>query len=181
MEKERQDAIRYIGANYDEEQLNSLLSGEIQPNPFNEEPLIQAYIAGMKSRDEEVDKLKEDHENDRMFIDEMKDSLKFYRALIEYLADRAIGDKSQIIEAIEGNDHNWLIGYVKVEKSLNSMQQLILEFEIEEGGGKYRAEWQPSDNYACYQTCGMFGDDYSGYLLFPTYKNDEYFCIYYTC
>ena len=180
MEATREAAIRYLGANYDKDQLDRLLSGEVKPHPVHEEPIIRAYIAGAESRDEEVDQLKDDHENDRLFIDAMSADLKFYRALIEYLADRAIGDKSQIIEAIDGNDHNWLIGYVNVEKSLNSMQQLILEFEIEKGGGKYRAEWQPSDNYACYQTCG-YGDDYSGFLLFPTYKDDEYFCIGYTC
>ena len=126
--------------------------------------------------EEELERLQEQHEDDRLWIESMSDEIKFYKALIDYLAERAIGDKSQVIEAVAGNDHNWLIGYVKVEKSLNSMQQLILEFEIEKGDGKYRAEWQPSDNYACYQKCG-YCDDYSGYLLFPTYRDDEYFCI----
>lgn len=42
----RQDAIRYVGANYDKEQLDLLLSGETQPHPVHEEPLIRAYIAG---------------------------------------------------------------------------------------------------------------------------------------
>ena len=180
MEKERQDAIRYIGANYDEEQLNRLLSGEVQPNPFNEEPLIQVYIAGMKSRDEEVDKLKRQHEKDKLLLESADADNKFLEEFFDYLYGHAIGDKSKIIEAIEGNDHNWLIGYVKAEKSLNSMQRLILEFEPCKGEGKYRAEWQPSDNYACWQKC-MFDDDYEGFLLFPTYKDDEYFCIGYSC
>ena len=130
--------------------------------------------------EEELERLQEQHEDDRLWIESMSDEIKFYRALIDYLAERAIGDKSQVIEAVAGNDHNWLIGYVKVEKSLNSMQQLILKFNIEGDECKYLAEWQPSDNYACYQTCG-YGDDYSGFLLFPTYKDDEYFCIGYTC
>ena len=78
------------------------------------------------------------------------------------------------------NDHNWFEGYVKVEKVINDKQELLLKFTNSKGN-KYTAEWQPSDNYACWQTCGMAGDDYSGYLLFPTYKADEYFCIYYNC
>lgn len=57
--------------------------------------------------------------------------------------------------------------------------KLFLEFEDKDT--KYKAEWQTSDNYAVWQTCGMCGDDYSGYLLFPTYKDDEYFCLWYQC
>lgn len=53
--------------------------------------------------------------------------------------------------------------------------ELYLEFEVDDT--KYNAEWQASDNYAVCQTCGACGDDYSGYLLFPTHEDNEYlFC-----
>lgn len=141
--------------------------------------IYDTCIAMLNARDEEVDKLKEQHEDDRLWLDSANANIKFYSAFIDYLADKAIGDKAQIIDAIANNDYNRLIGYVKVTKTLNNAQDLILEFEAD--GNKYKAEWQPSENCACWQTCGMMGDDYSGYLLFPTYKDDEYFCIAYTC
>ena len=179
MDKTREAAIRYVGANYDKEQLEMLLSEETTPHPVHEEPLIQAFIAGAKSRNEEVDELKERHEEDRLYVEEANNLLKFYKAFIEYLNDKSIGDKNRIIEAVADNDLNCFEGYVKVTKTIVN-GKIILEFELERGG-KYKAEWQPSDNFACWQTCGMLGDDYSGFLLFPTYKEDEYFCMYYTC
>lgn len=59
------------------------------------------------------------------------------------------------------------------------MVSLYLEFEID--GTKFKAEWQARDNYAVWQTCGYAGDDYSGYLLFPTYIDNEYFVLWYKC
>ena len=46
MTKEREAAIRYLGANYDKDQLDRLLSGEVTPHPVHEEPIIRSYIAG---------------------------------------------------------------------------------------------------------------------------------------
>ena len=54
MDAIREAAIRYVGANYDKEQLEMLLSEETTPHPVHEEPLIQAFIAGHHSRDLEV-------------------------------------------------------------------------------------------------------------------------------
>lgn len=36
------------------------------------------------------------------------------------------------------------------------------------------------DHICVWQTCGMMGDDYSGYLLFPL-KNGKYFKVSYSC
>lgn len=126
-----------------------------------------------------IAELEEQHEEDRLFVEEAEKLLKFHRSFIEYLHNKAIGDKNGIIEAVYGNDLNCFEGYVKVTKTIEN-GKIMLEFELERGG-KYKAEWQPSDNYACWQTCGIMGDDYSGFLLFPTYKEDEYFCMYYQC
>ena len=47
------------------------------------------------------------------------------------------------------------------------------------GKKKGEFEWQANVNYAVWQTCGACGDDYSGYLLFPTHKDNEYFVLWY--
>ena len=57
--------------------------------------------------------------------------------------------------------------------------KLYLEFEVD--GSNLSAIWQPGDNYGVWQKCGYCGDDYSGYLLFPTYGKNEYFCLKYSC
>jgi len=126
-----------------------------------------------------IAELEEQHESDMLYVEEANNLLKFHRAFITYLNDKAIGDKNHIIEAVANNGLNCFEGYVKVMKSIEN-EKIMLEFELERGG-KYKAEWQPSDNYACWQTCGIMGDDYSGFLLFPTYKENEYFCMYYRC
>lgn len=138
------------------------------------------FIQGARFCENEMCELEEKHEEDGLEMDYLRSERKFYKEFIDYLYDRAIGDKAQIIEAVSNNMHNGFVGYVKVEKSLDSQQHLILEFEPESGAGKYRAEWQPSDNYACWQRC-EFEDSYNGYLLFPTYNDKEYFCMWYSC
>ncbi len=55
MDKTREAAIRYVGANYDKEQLDMLLSEETTPHPVHEEPLIQAFIAGVNSKEHETE------------------------------------------------------------------------------------------------------------------------------
>lgn len=124
--------------------------------------------------------LEHQHAEDEMWMECTNSEIKFWKDFWDYITDKAVGDKMKIIEAIADNSHNWSEGYVKVEKSINDRQELVIKFTNSKGD-KYTATWQPSDNYACWQTCGYFGDDYSGYLLFPTYKADEYFCIYYNC
>jgi hypothetical protein len=124
--------------------------------------------------------LEHQHEEDEMWMSCTREEIKFWEEFWNYITDKAIGDRLKIIDAVANNERNWFEGYVKVEKSINEKQELLIKFTNSKGD-KYTAEWQPSDNYACWQTCGMAGDDYSGYLLFPTYKADEYFCIYYNC
>lgn len=141
--------------------------------------LVECYIAGAHSRDEEIAELEQQHEDDQLWLEEASNVIKFWKAFFDYLSYEAIGDKSRIIETVANNDYNWFEGYVNVTKSVNDSQEIIIEFE--NNGNKYKATWQPSDNYACFETSGMFGDDYSGYLLFPTYTDNKYFCLYYKC
>lgn len=101
-----------------------------------------------------------------------------YKEFIHYLAHKAIGDKDDIIKCFEHNDDNVFIGYTSVKKMLID-NTIYLEFEVD--GTKLRAAWHTNMNYAVWETCGHNGDDYSGYLLFPTYKDNEYFILWYQC
>lgn len=124
--------------------------------------------------------LEEQHHEDEMWMECTREEIKFWTEFWKYITYKAIGDKQAIIDAVANNDHNWFEGYVKVTKRINEKQEVLLDF-VTSKNEKKTATWQPSDNYGCWQTCGMMGDDYSGFLLFPTYKDDEYFCIYYQC
>lgn len=103
---------------------------------------------------------------------------KTYKEFISYLHNKSIGDKNILIETFDDNVVNIFVGYKNVTKIIIN-NKLYLEFEID--NTKLKAEWQAGDNYAVWQQCGVCGDDYSGYLLFPTYKDDEYFCLWYKC
>ena len=101
-----------------------------------------------------------------------------------YLVDKFLtllnmSDIKPLIECFDNNLVNSFEGYKKVTKELKD-GKLYLIFE-DKDGDKLKAEWQASDNYAVWQTCGICGDDYTGFLLFPTYKEDEYFCLWYKC
>ena len=126
------------------------------------------------------DELEQQHADDELWMQEVNERNKFWNDFMEYITENAVGDKLSLIQTVHDNEHNWSEGYVKVKKRINEKQELLLDFTTSKGD-KRTATWQPSDNYACWQTCGMVGDDYSGFLLMPTHKDDEYFCIYYQC
>lgn len=126
------------------------------------------------------DELEQQHADDELWMQEVTERNKFWNDFMEYITENAVGDKLSLIQTVHDNEHNWSEGYVKVQKRINEKQELLLDFTTSKGD-KRTATWQPSDNYACWQTCGMVGDDYSGFLLMPTHKDDEYFCIYYQC
>lgn len=126
------------------------------------------------------DELEQQHADDELWMQEVNERNKFWNDFMEYITENAVGDKLSLIQTVHDNEHNWSEGYVKVQKRINEKQELLLDFTTSKGD-KRTATWQPSDNYACWQTCGMVGDDYSGFLLMPTHKDDEYFCIYYQC
>lgn len=122
--------------------------------------------------------IKQEREKEKVLEDAELNRLNTYKEFIHYLHDEAIGNKDSLIEYFEDNSVNIFIGYKPVTKVLID-GKLYLEFEVD--NTKYKAEWQASDNHAVWQTCGVCGDDYSGYLLFPTYKDDEYFVLWYQC
>ena len=122
--------------------------------------------------------IKQEREIEKGFKDAELNRLNTYKEFVQYLNDEATGNIDSLIECFEDNDVNSFVGYKTVTKKLID-GKLYLEFEDKDS--KYKAEWQASDNYAAWQSCGTFGDDYSGYLLFPTYKDNEYFVLWYEC
>lgn len=122
--------------------------------------------------------IKQEREIEKDFEDAELNRLNTYKEFVHYLNNEATGNIDSLIECFEDNDVNIFIGYKTVTKMLID-GKLYLEFKVDDT--KHKAEWQASDNYAVWQTCGMCGDDYSGYLLFPTYKDDKYFCLWYQC
>lgn len=116
--------------------------------------------------------LEKDFDNAEMY------KLNTYQEFIHYLADKAIGNTQYIIEDFYNCTYVNFEGYKEVAKEFKD-NELYLIFQI--GDSTFKATWQASDNYAVWQTCGYTGDDYSGYMLFPTHNEDEYFCVYYQC
>lgn len=96
----RKDAIRYVGANYDKEQLDLLLSGETQPHPVHEEPLIRAYIAGAHRRDEEIEDLE-------FRLRDKKADIQFLESCIAELKNPWIKPSEQM--PVDGDDIVYLL------------------------------------------------------------------------
>ena len=124
--------------------------------------------------------LQQQNEAMQIWMEELNERSKFWNDFMKYITENAVGDTNSLIQTVYNNEYNRSEGYVKVQKRINEKQELLLDFRTGKGD-KRTATWQPSDNYACWQTCGIAGDDYSGFLLMPTYKDAEYFCIYYQC
>lgn len=122
--------------------------------------------------------IKQERALEKDLDDAANNELKTYKEFIKYLADRAIGDTSDIIEEFNNCTYVNFEGYKKVTKEISN-NDLYLIFQI--GESNFRAKWQAGDNYGVWQTCGIAGDDYSGYMLFPTHTKDEYFCLSYQC
>ena len=122
--------------------------------------------------------IKQEREIEKGLEDAELNRINTYQEFIHYLHDKAIGNIDSLIECFDDNDVNIFVGYKPVTKILID-GKLYLKFEVD--NTKYKAEWQASDNYAVWQTCGACSDDYSGYLLFPTYNDNEYFVLWYQC
>ena len=122
--------------------------------------------------------IKQEREIEKDLEDDKLNRLNAYKEFVHYLHDKAIGNKDSLIECFYDKYVNIFVGYKTVTKMLID-GKLYIEFEVD--NTKYNAEWQESDNYAVWQTCGACGDDYSGYILFPTYIDNEYFVFWYKC
>ena len=122
--------------------------------------------------------IKQEREIEKDFENDELNRLNTYKEFIRYLHDKAIGNTDSFIDCFYDNSINIFVGYKPITKNLIA-GKLYLEFEVDDT--KYNAEWQASDNYAVCQIYGACGDDYSGYLLFPTHKDNEYFVLWYQC
>lgn len=122
--------------------------------------------------------IKQERALEKDLDDAAEDSLRTLREFIHYLADKAIGNTEHIIEEFDNCSYVHSEGYKKVTKEVKD-NDIYLNFQI--GESTFKAKWQEGDNYAVWQTCGYTGDDYSGYMLFPTHEKNEYFCVNYRC
>lgn len=122
--------------------------------------------------------IKQEREIEKDFEDAELKRLNTYKEFIHYLYDKAIGNTDSMLECFCNNDVNIFIGYKTATKKI-IVGELYLEFEVNDT--KLNAKWQASDNFAVWQTCGACGDDYSGYLLFPTHEDNNYFVLWYQC
>lgn len=122
--------------------------------------------------------IKQEREIEKDFEDAELNRLNTYKEFVYYLYNKAIGETDSMMECFCNNDVNIFIGYKPATKKLIA-GKLYLEFEVNDT--KFNAEWHESDNFAVRQTCGVCGDDYSGYLLFPTHEDNEYFVLWYQC
>ena len=140
---------------------------------------------GWSDEQKEVDNLedylrliKQERALEKDLDDAAEDRLRILQEFIDYLGDKAIGNTKYIIEEFNNCTYVSFEGYKEVTKELVG-NDLYLTFQI--GATKLKAKWQAGDNYAVWQTCGYTGDDYSGYMLFPTHTKDEFFCVNYHC
>jgi hypothetical protein len=122
--------------------------------------------------------IKQERALEKDLDDAANDELKTHKEFIKYLADRAVGDTTDIIEEFNNCTFVRFVGYKKVTKEIID-NDLYIHFIVDET--KLKAKWQTIDNYAVWQISGYLGDDYSGYMLFPTYDDNEYFCLEYKC
>ena len=122
--------------------------------------------------------IKQEREIEKDLEDDELNRLNTYKEFIRYLHDKAIGNTDSMIDCFYDNSVNIFIGYKHATKNLIA-GKLCLEFEVNDT--KYVAELQTSDNYAVWKTCEVCGDDYSGYILFPTHEDNEYFVLWYQC
>lgn len=116
-------------------------------------------------------------QNKEELIKELKSDINTYSEFIKYIVEKAVGDKLSIIQIFYENEYNHFLGYVEVEKKIKD-GKLILSFKFKDEDNS--AEWQASDNYAIYQY-EWAEDCYRGFLLFPTYDENKYFLLGYSC
>ena len=53
-ERIQNEAIRYLSQGYDDNERQLMLSGERKPHPVHEAPIVQAFIAGVQSMEQEI-------------------------------------------------------------------------------------------------------------------------------
>lgn len=111
---------------------------------------------------------------------ENKTAVQFYKNFLNYLNERASGPMENIIEAVDNNQTNEFIGYLDVERIKDETGDLV-QIKFKHNDSIITADFQLEDNYAVHQWTGYCGDDYSGYLLYPTTDPDIWFCQTYSC
>lgn len=125
---------------------------------FNQlkEALDYCYLFDSYSLDEhEVDNLqdylkliKNERTLEKEMVYEADRRLVTYRAFVEYLSNKSIGDTTHIIDEFNSCTYVNFEGYKTVTKEIID-NDLYLIFEI--GELTFKAKWQAGDNYAVWQ------------------------------
>lgn len=112
-----------------------------------------------------------------------KEKCEDYKKFVHFMTDEAVGDVKQLAITIDELESFKVIGLLDCTLEVKN-NKLVVVTEVDEyGNGNKKTihcDWQPYDNYATYQRV-EFEDCYYGYLLFPTSKQNKWFCISFTC
>ena len=119
------------------------------------------------------------------YIEALEKQVKGYKEFLEYLYDNCNGNVKEYVELVAETDHVDFIGYVdaKYEIDRNGKPSVVAEVPNfwygKEEKVKLHFEWQSSHHYIHQRA--DFEDSYYGFMLFPTYKANKFYCVYYTC
>ncbi len=106
--------------------------------------------------------------------DEWIDNEKiFNKEFINYLAEKAIGDISYIIEDVNNTSQRMFLGYINVTKILDKDNRILLKYVYNDDVST--AKWIDDSNYAI--SYNSYSE--SGYMLLPTNQYNVYFLMFY--
>lgn len=139
----------------------------------NMDELLEKFQKYVESNITETIKLIQEVENNDS-QDEWIDNEKiFNKEFINYLAEKAIGDTSSIIEDVNNTSQRVFLGYINVTKILDKDNRILLKYVYNDDVST--AKWLDSSNYAI--SYNSYSE--SGYMLLPTNQYNVYFLMFY--
>jgi hypothetical protein len=139
----------------------------------NMDELLEKFQKYVESNITETIKLIQEVENNDS-QDECIDNEKiFNKEFINYLAEKAIGDTSSIIEDVNNTSQRMFLGYVNVTKILDKDNRILLKYVYNDDVST--AKWLDDSNYAI--SYNSYSE--SGYMLLPTNQYNVYFLMFY--
>ena len=150
------------------------LDYNVQSQEFkNMDELLEKFQKYMESNITETIKLIQEVDNNDS-QDEWIDNEKiFNKEFINYLAEKAIGDTSSIIEDVNNTSQRMFCGYINVTKILDENNRILLKYVYNDDVST--AKWLDDLNYAT--NYNSYSE--SGYMLLPTNQYNVYFLMFY--
>ena len=128
------------------------------------------------------DELKEKIEENETWINSLMEENKSYKDLFEYLTKNCLGSCSNVLKILSEESYWHVVGYVDVKKRLTDKGELYFDFKVPNEKEEFRehrsAKWEAKENIAVWQT-RHFDDDWHGYILFPTFDDFRYLCVWF--